>query len=71
VSRRAVSATELEVLRLSVVAQADLSGAFNQVGAVADGTTFAGGLDGNGDAYSAGRCRWRGGRRAGPTRARA
>jgi poly(hydroxyalkanoate) depolymerase family esterase len=38
---------------LSVVTQVDLSGAFNQVGAVADGATFAGGLDGNGNAYSA------------------
>src|SRR5262249_19771540 len=38
---------------VSLVAQPDLSGAFNQVGAVADGATFDGGLDGNGDAYSA------------------
>jgi beta-glucanase (GH16 family) len=38
---------------VSVVAQVDLSSSFNQLGAVADGTSFAGGLDGNGDAYSA------------------
>ncbi len=38
---------------VSVVAQADLSAAFNQTGAVSDGAAFAGGLDGNGDAYSA------------------
>jgi beta-glucanase (GH16 family) len=38
---------------VAVTAQADLTGSFNAVGAAADGTTFAGGLDGNGDAYSA------------------
>ncbi len=38
---------------VSVVAQADLSAAFSQTGAVSDGAAFAGGLDGNGDAYSA------------------
>jgi hypothetical protein len=31
----------------------DLSGSFNDVGLVADGTPFSGGLDGNGSAYSA------------------
>jgi beta-glucanase (GH16 family) len=31
----------------------DLSSSFNQVGSVTDGTPFSGGLDGNGDAYSA------------------
>jgi hypothetical protein len=38
---------------LSLVAPVDLSGAFNQAGMFTDGTSFAGGLDGNGDAYSA------------------
>jgi beta-glucanase (GH16 family) len=38
---------------VSIIAQVDLSGAFNQTGAVTDGTAFAGGLDGHGDAYSA------------------
>jgi regulation of enolase protein 1 (concanavalin A-like superfamily) len=38
---------------LSIVAQADLSGAFNQMGAVTDGTPFVGGLDDDGNAYSA------------------
>jgi beta-glucanase (GH16 family) len=31
----------------------DLSASFNQIGSVTDGTTFSGGLDGNGNAYSA------------------
>jgi beta-glucanase (GH16 family) len=31
----------------------DLSSSFNQLGSVTDGTPFSGGLDGNGDAYSA------------------
>jgi regulation of enolase protein 1 (concanavalin A-like superfamily) len=34
-------------------AQVDLSGSFNVTGNVADGTPFTGGLDGNGNAYSA------------------
>jgi regulation of enolase protein 1 (concanavalin A-like superfamily) len=38
---------------LSIVAPADLSGAFDLSGMYTDGTAFAGGLDGNGDAYSA------------------
>jgi alpha-mannosidase len=38
---------------LSIVATADLSGSVNQTGAVTDGTTFVGGLDGNGNAYPA------------------
>jgi hypothetical protein len=38
---------------LSIVAQANFSSAFNQTGIYTDGTTFAGGLDGNGNAYSA------------------
>lgn len=38
---------------VSVIAQADLSGSFNQTGVVSDGAPFSGGLDGNGDAYSA------------------
>jgi hypothetical protein len=38
---------------VQVIAQADLTGSFNAVGAAADGTPFAGGLDGNGNAYSA------------------
>jgi beta-glucanase (GH16 family) len=38
---------------VSVVTQVDLSSAFNQAGIVADGTAPSGGLDGNGDAYSA------------------
>jgi beta-glucanase (GH16 family)/regulation of enolase protein 1 (concanavalin A-like superfamily) len=39
---------------VSLTAPVDLSGAYNQIGLVNDGTPFAGGgLDGNGDAYSA------------------
>jgi beta-glucanase (GH16 family) len=38
---------------VAVVSQVDLSASFNQIGATGDGAPFAGGLDGNGNAYSA------------------
>src|SRR5262249_22413496 len=38
---------------VSLAVAVDLSGAYNQVGVVSDGTTYSGGgLDGNGNAYS-------------------